>query len=116
VSNQIFKNFQNQKGYLSTELTFGRDRKTNPFEFWKSNDRYYSDLQRKSKTIDYYVKIPVSQVGYWNLNHRVRERNPLYMIRRGPKPVIRRRSPNLYNLEVLPDLLELESSFDDDYE
>lgn len=110
------KNFQLQKGFLSTELTHGRNRMMNPFEFWKSDKRYYLDLHRSSKYEDYYAKIPLRQEGYWNLNHRARERNPIYMIRNGPQPVIRRRSPNLYNLEVLDDLLQLESTFDDDYE
>jgi hypothetical protein len=93
-----------------------RGKKGNPFECWKSDDQYAKDCRRKSKKIDYYHNIPSIQYGYYNLNHRARERNPIYMVRNGVQPPIRRRSPNLYNLEVLPDLLELESSFDEGYQ
>jgi hypothetical protein len=101
---------------LSTNLVFGREKKQNPFECWKSDEKYLSDCRRLSKEIDYYHKIPTRQIGYFNLNDRPRERNPNYLIRIGVQPPIRRRSPNLYNLEVLPDLLELESSFDEGYQ
>lgn len=93
-----------------------RGKKGNPFECWKSDDQYAEDCRRKSRKIDFYHNIPSHQYGYYNLNHRARERNPIYMVRNGVQPPIRRRSPNLYNLEVLPDLLELESSFDEGYQ